>query len=188
MKKRVEKKKNNSLWYILGGVFLLLIIAAGIIWAVMRNTEINNSCVDSDNGNIFIKGSVSGYSSNGSFGTFYDYCQSNDTVAEQECQPFERGGKKILSTEPYWCLNWCENGACNEEYYSPDITCEDTPSSYNDCVRFCRFRGMDASSFLKYQWCKCVNLDTNIVLTCPDNICTNRFNGAKTICPQKTQS
>jgi len=177
------RKKNNSLWYILGAVFLLLMVAAGIIWAVVRNIEITNSCFDSDNGDVFIKGNVSGYSSNGSYGIFYDYCQDNYTVREQMCQPFERGGKNILSTEPYVCLNGCENGACNPEFYSPDIKCEDTISSYSNCAQFCRGRGMKDSSFLRYQFCKCVDMKKNIVLTCPDNICTNRLSGTKINCP-----
>lgn len=68
------------------------------------------ACTDSDGVNYNVRGNVTGYGDDGSYGTWSDGCIYTDTLVEQVCLSNNR-----VNATFYQCPNGCSNGACLEE-------------------------------------------------------------------------
>jgi hypothetical protein len=72
-----------------------------------RVTASETSCSDSDGINYYSKGTVTVSYSNGSTGTFDDYCWGSDDLRERTCTG------NIQSGEDFYCNTTCTDGKCD---------------------------------------------------------------------------
>ncbi len=71
-----------------------------------------NECIDTDGGSVYVKGSVSGTTSEGNeFGPMYDYCSTQDSsyLKEYRC---DENTEASWKSEMVLCDNGCNDGAC----------------------------------------------------------------------------
>ncbi len=97
------------------GLVVLLVVAVLFSTGVFSGTTGKATtwqCTDTDGGNVYVKGSVSGTSNNGQdFGPMVDYCSVEDSsyLKEYRCDKMTESGWK---SEMVLCDEGCSNGAC----------------------------------------------------------------------------
>src|SRR3989344_8521996 len=78
------------------------------------------SCIDSDENNIYIGGYVYFDPHNITTGTYYDYCYSNNQYVQEYVCGIGLNGGYYISGGGYYCPRGCQDGAC------VDFSCTDS--------------------------------------------------------------